>query len=220
MKTITELQKEAARSLKANKDLIDMASALLNELIKAREVRLHAQDALQWLEELPIDERERLEGIIEWDAPMAPLAQAIDNTEGTHAIIDLSSALMQTKFLKTYRENTHCRNRSAKKIPAGEQVNQVKKEDRCQICQDQGWILASDDEHGLRVERCDACCRLEDDNQAATAAWPVLSMAVEAVSLCREALTWLEDSFEDKEQPTALVQGLCTLCEAVRPPAD
>ena len=99
MKTITELQKEAARSRKANKDLIDMNSALLKELIKAREVRLHAQDALQWLEELPIDERERLERIIEWNAPMSQLAQAIDNTEGMHAIIDLSSALMRLKSL-------------------------------------------------------------------------------------------------------------------------
>ena len=105
MKTIKKLQKEVARSRKANKDLIDMASALLNELIKAREVRQHAQDALQWLEELPIDEREKLEGIIEWDAPMAPLAQAIDETEGIHAFIDLSSAILRTKFLKTYREN-------------------------------------------------------------------------------------------------------------------
>jgi len=97
--SLKELQEEAACLRKANKDLIDMSSALLKELIKAREVRLHAQDVLQWLEELPIDEREHLERIIEWNAPMSQLAQAIDNTEGMHAIIDLSSALMRLKSL-------------------------------------------------------------------------------------------------------------------------
>ena len=51
---------------------------------------------------------------------------------------------------------------------------------KCQACKDRGWILAKSDEHGLRIEKCDTCGRFDNDDQAAAAAWPVLSKAVEA----------------------------------------
>lgn len=70
----------------ANAYLLAAAPELLSELIKAKELRQQAQEALQWLEELPIKEREHLESIIEWDAPISQLARAIDHTEGIWAL--------------------------------------------------------------------------------------------------------------------------------------
>ncbi len=52
---------------------------------------------------------------------------------------------------------------------------------KCQACNGRGWILANNNEHGLRVEKCDACEMFENDDQAATAAWPVLSKAIEKI---------------------------------------
>ena len=193
---------------------------LLCELIKAKNLRQQAQEALQWLEELPIDERDRLETIIEWDAPITQLAEAIDNTEGIHAVVN------EAQSMKTCREDTCCRNHSISEVPAGKQAGQMKKEDvprqdeKCPACKERGWLLTSNDKHGLRVEKCDTCDKFESDDHAATVAWPVLSQAVEAASLCKEALVWLEDSFEAEEQPAALVKGLRTLCEAVKHPVD
>ncbi len=193
---------------------------LLSELIKASNLRQQAQEALQWLEELPINERDRLETIIEWDAPITQLAEAIDNTEGIHAVIN------KAQSMKTCCGNTCCRNQSIREVSAGSQTDQMKKEDaprqdgKCPACKGRGWLLTSNDKHGLRVEKCDTCDKFESDDHVAAVAWPVLSQAVEAASLCKEALVWLEDSFEAEEQPTALVKELRTLCEAVKRPVD
>ncbi len=90
----------------------------------------------------------------------------------------------------------------------------------CQACEDRGWILAGNDQHGLRVERCDTCCRFEHDEQAAMAAWPVLSNSAEAVSLCDQILTWLEESSTNEQMPIALIEQLRRIREAVKQPTD
>ena len=73
--------------MKADAFLIASAPQLLIELTKAKELRQQALDTLEWIKELPIDERDRLETIIEWDAPIGPLTQAINDTEGINAVI-------------------------------------------------------------------------------------------------------------------------------------
>jgi hypothetical protein len=36
----------------------------------------------------------------------------------------------------------------------------------CQACGDKGWLLADDSDHGLRLERCDACQKFANDQAA------------------------------------------------------
>ena len=43
----------------------------------------------------------------------------------------------------------------------------------CSVCGTRGWILARNDTHGLRVERCDECT-IMNDNQAWDMAEPFL----------------------------------------------
>jgi len=71
--------------------------ALLSELIKAKELRGQAQEALQWLEELPVKERQQLEKIVKWKAPVSQLARAIDNTRTIHAVISRAQAEISRK---------------------------------------------------------------------------------------------------------------------------
>lgn len=94
------------------------------------------------------------------------------------------------------------------------------KNEHCQVCQERGWLLVSNDRHGLRIERCDTCSKFQCDEHAGTAAWPVLSKATEALSLCMEVMTWMKDSLQDKDRPAALVERLRALCNPVKQPAD
>lgn len=50
----------------------------------------------------------------------------------------------------------------------------------CEACGGKGWLLAENDEHGLRIERCDAC-QMFDSDQAAL-------KAVEKAALAQPAL--------------------------------
>jgi hypothetical protein len=50
----------------------------------------------------------------------------------------------------------------------------------CQSCFGRGWILANNDTHGLRIERCDSC-RLYPSDEAA-----VQVVAAHAVAFERE----------------------------------
>ena len=64
----------------------------------------------------------------------------------------------------------------------------MKHKAKCQACKDRGWILAKNNEHGLRIEKCDSCGQFDNDNQAAAAAWPVLSKAIEAEDESRRVI--------------------------------
>ena len=64
----------------------------------------------------------------------------------------------------------------------------MKHKAKCQACKDRGWILAKNDEHGLRIEKCDSCGQFDSDDQAAEAAWPVLSKAVETEDESRRVI--------------------------------
>lgn len=37
---------------------------------------------------------------------------------------------------------------------------------KCEDCKDTGYLLMDNDVHGLRIERCDACCRFQSDAEA------------------------------------------------------
>lgn len=37
---------------------------------------------------------------------------------------------------------------------------------RCESCNGRGWLLQDNDEHGLRIERCDTCEEYESDEVA------------------------------------------------------
>jgi hypothetical protein len=38
----------------------------------------------------------------------------------------------------------------------------------CEACGGEGWILANNDVHGLRIERCDTCGQFDSDSAAVT----------------------------------------------------
>jgi signal recognition particle GTPase len=39
---------------------------------------------------------------------------------------------------------------------------------QCSACDGKGWLLADNDEHGLRIEKCDSCLRFQSDEEAVT----------------------------------------------------
>jgi hypothetical protein len=61
----------------------------------------------------------------------------------------------------------------------------------CEACGGKGWLLAENDEHGLRIERCDACQKFANDQAAleavekAAQSQPALFRFVEEVSLLK-----------------------------------
>ena len=40
-------------------------------------------------------------------------------------------------------------------------------EHTCESCHGKGWLLANNDTHGLRIERCDVCQLFDSDGTAA-----------------------------------------------------
>ncbi|MGO8931263.1 MAG: hypothetical protein ACLQU3_30780 [Limisphaerales bacterium] len=61
----------------------------------------------------------------------------------------------------------------------------------CEACGDKGWLLADNSDHGLRIERCDACQKFANDQAAleavvkAAESQPALLKFVEEVALLK-----------------------------------
>ncbi len=41
-------------------------------------------------------------------------------------------------------------------------------EKQCFDCDNEGWLLAENSDHGLRIERCDSCKKFVNDDEAVT----------------------------------------------------
>jgi len=67
---------------------------------------------------------------------------------------------------------------------------------KCEACQDRGYILADNDVHGLRIERCDACDRFKTD-AAAVKYVHKLAGAAQFVATALEGLVHFNDQDPD-----------------------
>jgi hypothetical protein len=58
-----------------------------------------------------------------------------------------------------------------KSVPAGERehlayCSRLCRDRVCEACGGKGWLLAENDDHGLRIERCDGCKAFDSDDEA------------------------------------------------------
>lgn len=56
----------------------------------------------------------------------------------------------------------------------------IKMVKRCESCKGRGFLLQDNDQHGLRIERCDACEKYDCDDTAVQVVFDIVSVAFDA----------------------------------------